>query len=325
MRRFLKWRPGAAALAAVVFTCAWTLGGAGPARAGGPVSVDCTQDTGALTKALGAVTAGDQLLIKGRCVGSFTLDRDLTLGGVAGAVLDGGDSSSLGPVLGVAPGVTVDVQHLQITGGTGQDCISFPVCPFNLPIAGIDNHGTLVLSHVVVSGMHHDLAHLSSIGADGAIENWAGAVLVMRNSSVIDNESEAVAVGPAAAYGAIANGGTMVVKNSEVIRNSATAWTDAVGGIWNTGVLVISNSTVGGNTAAGLGQIVVGGILNDSGGTLTVTNSDVDENTATFDATYPLLDQIAGGIYNAGSIVLQNSSVAGNSPNNCNFADSDCG
>lgn len=286
------------------------------------VAVDCTGDPGALTAGLSASQPGDQLLLKGRCVGSFVVQHDLTLRGLAGAVLDGG--SNLGPVLRVAAGASVEADNLVITGGLGQDCIPFPFCPFNLPVAGIDNYGTLTLFHDTVTGMNHSLGHMSGIAAAAAIVNWAGAVMEVRNSSVVDNVSEADAVGPAEAVAGISNGGTMLIKNSDVRGNSATAWTDAVAGIWNSGALTISNSSVDGNTATGRGQTVVGGILNDGSGTLAITNGDVSGNSAVFDPTYAFLDKIAGGLYNASAVALQNTSVTGNSPTNCNFSSPAC-
>ncbi len=147
---------------------------------------------------------------------------------------------------------------------------------------GIDNAGTLTLSNVTLSG---------NVG-------YAG--------------------------GGIENTGTLTVNNSTLRGNSSADENLSGGAIYNTGTLTLSNSTLWGNSAyAG------GGIRNDSGGTLTVTNSTLSGNSGTWGGTINnygtliLTDStlsanvatgaaVVGGIYNAGTMALQNSIVAGN-------------
>ncbi len=75
------------------------------------------------------------------------------------------------------------------------------------------------------------------------------------------------------------------------------------GGIYNTGTLTVSNSTVDHNTAGGYDG-VGGGICNGSNGTLTVTNSTIADNSA----------GNGGGIYNdEGTLTVCNSTIAENS------------
>ena len=73
------------------------------------------------------------------------------------------------------------------------------------------------------------------------------------------------------------------------------------GGILNAGTLMITNSTIGGtigNTA-----VFGGGIYNDIGGRLTITNSTIAKNTASF---------AGGGILNSGTLTITNSTIAKN-------------
>jgi predicted outer membrane repeat protein len=99
--------------------------------------------------------------------------------------------------------------------------------------------------------------------------------------------------------GGIFNLGTLTVANSAVVNNSAgTVPGTGGGGILNAsgGVLTLSGSIVSGNTAWG-----GGGILNVLDGTLTVSASSVSGNTAAE----------AGGILNNGTLLMTGSTVSG--------------
>jgi hypothetical protein len=119
--------------------------------------------------------------------------------------------------------------------------------------------------------------------------------------------------------GGISNGGTLIVTNSTISSNDASP--DAGGGINNGGTLIITNSTISGNIA-----MEGGGIINLPWGTLTITNSTFSGNTNTAIDTFgpvtitnsTIFDNPNAGISNnAGSntVNLQNSILAGNSPN----------
>ncbi|MFN6273270.1 MAG: Calx-beta domain-containing protein [Microcystis sp.] len=83
--------------------------------------------------------------------------------------------------------------------------------------------------------------------------------------------------------------GLGVTLNNLYISNKAGR------GIYNSGILTLTNSTISGNTAT-----FGGGISNY--GTLTLTNSTISGNTATF----------GGGILNSGILTLTNSTISGN-------------
>jgi hypothetical protein len=179
---------------------------------------------------------------------------------------------------------------------------------------GITNAGTMRLSKTTVSD--NDASH----GA-GGIDNQSAGTMKLSKSAVTGNRTLDGA-------GGINNGGTMTLTESEVTDNS----TDLIaGGISNSGTMKLFRSTVSGNTNYNDG----GGITN--AGTITLTNSEVTDNSAGFDGggiynsgTATLFGSIVtgntagrdgGGVYNSGGLVkLSNSTVTGNSPDDCSPA-----
>jgi hypothetical protein len=86
----------------------------------------------------------------------------------------------------------------------------------------------------------------------------------------------------------------------------------AGGGILNDGTLSITNSTIDNNSASnsGIGDIYGGGI--DNTGTLTVTNSMIDNNSAGNYYNKDTGGSYGGGIYNTGSLNLDQCTLSGN-------------
>ncbi len=131
----------------------------------------------------------------------------------------------------------------------------------------------------------------------GGIYNYRGS-LTLRNVTVTSNTD-----------GGIGNyEGILTLKNSTVSKNIG-------GGIGNDGILALNNSTVSGNTSTGDGA----GISN--AGTSILKNSTVSGNVVEQDMGGP---SRGGGIHNSeygGSVVLQNSILAGNTaagiPSDC--------
>ena len=93
-------------------------------------------------------------------------------------------------------------------------------------------------------------------------------------------------------------GGITVNISGVTIQNGSAPGYTYGGGFENGGTLTLSNSTVSGNSAT----YDVGAIYNY--GTLTLSNSTVSGNSATY---------AVGGIYNPGTLTLTNSTVSGNS------------
>ncbi|HLJ96305.1 MAG TPA: choice-of-anchor Q domain-containing protein [Gemmataceae bacterium] len=83
------------------------------------------------------------------------------------------------------------------------------------------------------------------------------------------------------------------------VTDGYTAFSMGGGGILNYGTLTISNLFMSQNHAPGGG----GGISNAMSGILTITNSTISGNLAT----------VGGGLYNQGNVVIQDTTIVGNS------------
>ena len=107
--------------------------------------------------------------------------------------------------------------------------------------------------------------------------------------------------------GGISSGATLTISDCAISGNSILT-TDGLqhsgAGIYNVGTMTIVNSTVNNNQAliGGFFPPSGGGISSD-GGTLTIQNTTIGENTA---AGY------GGGVYNVGSLTAINSTIRGN-------------
>ena len=297
--------------------------GAGHAGADTTITVDCAADATALATALASpgLIDGTTLAITGTCTGNFEITRSLTLDGSGGAALD---AHGVGTVLTVDAGQTVDVTHLTITGGHGSSARGF------LAVGGIENFGTLGLTHSSVNGNSADgvffpvggvdnegtltLTHSSVNGnsasgplAEGGINNCALAeacTLTLTRSTVNENSATSLSRN---ARGGITNqtGGTVTLSQSSITGNVASAPAAAEGSILNFGsALTLTNSTVNGNSASGAAAF--GGIRNGVDTPLRITNSTVNENSASGGFA-------VGGVANDGPFTLTNSSVSGNS------------
>ena len=362
-------RPRVFAALAFIAVVSVALVGSGPAGAATTVAVDCGADPNALTTALASptLTDGTTLAITGTCTGTFELTHSLTLAGSGGATLDG---QAAGTVLTVDTGQTVSVSGLTITGGHGSGVSFVPVggvVNFGtlmlshssvsgnsadgsfLTVGGIENDGTLTLTHSSVSNNSDSAPNLAQGGIDncalgaactltltqstvsgnsatatcsscgthnarGGITNQPGGTVALVQTSVTDNSATA----PGNAIGGILNFATLTVTKSAVTGNGANGGNAAVGGISNRGTLALTNSTVSGNSAVG-GSFAAGGILNFA--TLTATNSAVSGNSAgvlTGTAVGGMSDEVGG------TVTLTNSTVVSNIPTNCDFSDPDC-
>lgn len=259
-------------------------------------AVDCGSGA-SLQAAINTAAAGTILDISGTCKGTFTIGKSLVLRGVAGAVLDG---QRAGTTLTITKG-KVRVTRMTITGGGYGDHV------------GILNAGTLMAVRVTVTG------NVPGDDGNGGIQN--SGTLVLQRSTVAANTGDDTAgvanfgtatvdrttIGPNGGVG-ITTTGSLTLTDSTVMRNHATY----VGGIENSGTMSVLNSTIANNDAFnGSGA----GIVNDRGGTLTVTRSTISGNTA---------DEIGGGIYNDGTATVTATILAGNTDENGPEVPSDC-
>jgi hypothetical protein len=252
----------------------------------------CATINGALNKP--SFVAGDTILV---AIGTYTgagnevvlLDKDASLSGGWDETftIQGGMSTidGEGARRGMAVNSVTTVEAFIIQNGSASDG------------GGIFNSGALTLNNTTVSDN-------SAAGSGGGISNSGGTV-TLNNSLVNLNTSAAPSSWPRGGGGGISNdgGGTVTLNNSVVNGNSAAF---LGGGIFNdfSGTVALNNSAVS-NSVGFAG----GGIFNYS--TLTLTNSAVNDNSAT-SAT-----DGGGGIYSLGGLLtLNNTTVSGNSAAN---------
>ncbi len=212
--------------------------------------------------------------------GSLQLDRNVTISDPAASQLAvSGNKQST--VFEVASGATVSISGLTIEAGAASG---------NSGGGGIANDGTLTLSNTIVFG------NTAGQGNGGGIAN--SGTLTLLSSTVSDNA--------ALNDGGIDSTGTLTLLSSTVSGNTAV---QGNGGLANYGgVLKLVDSTVSGNTALG-----GGGLGNYDGGTATLLNSIVSDNSASSEA---------GGIANSATLMLVGSTVSGNAAVNDGGIDS---
>ncbi len=178
-------------------------------------TVDC--DTGEkLQAAIDRARPNDTIIVTGRCVGTFTVLKDLTLEGSGGAVIDGGQGrwallagSSDGTSEGWVGGVDLEVRNLTIAGGRE---------------SALDSWGNVLLRDVVVRGSAG-----SGIYAEGAV--------TVQRSTVRGNAGSGYSSGTVS---------RLVVIDS-VFRDNGAA-----GISMGNGDITISGSTVDGNGGVGI-------------------------------------------------------------------------
>jgi nitrous oxidase accessory protein NosD len=294
-----SWRRVAVAGAGALLAAA-LLAGPSTATAASSVKVDCS--SASLQAAIADAAPGTKLIVTGTCVGHFAIDKDLSLLGQDGAVLD---AQGAGATLQVDPGTTVSVSNLTITGGGN---------------AGIDNSGTLTLAGSTVSdntgffGGGIDSAGTLTLRATTVTHNTAftgGGITSLRRSAdaptpalTLQDSTVSANHGDHGAGGIDSAGvaGPVTLSNTKVIGNTSD---DGAGGILTGDVATLNNSTVSGNTT---GQIGAGIFVNS--GSLTLNRTTVSGNTA---------GQDGGGIANffSATVALRNATVTNNAPNNC--------
>lgn len=205
-----------------------------------------------LQAAQDAAAAEATLWVRGRCFGTTTITKDLTLTGqqprgFTSPTLDGASQNF---VLTINSGVAVTINTLTITDG-------------NNPAfggGGIDNvGGTVTLNDSTITG------NTTFSGRGGGISNDGGLVTLNGSSSVSGNY--------AANGGGIYNSGTVTLNDSSSVSSNSAIFG---GGIFNTGTVTLNDSSsVSGNTADFDG----GGIFNYPGGTVNLNGGTVTGNT----------------------------------------------
>jgi hypothetical protein len=209
-------------------------------------SATYTSETSAnpLQDAIDAATPGDTLQIRGTCVGSFVIAKDLTLAGKPFATLDGNHAGA--STLTIA-GAAVSIRRITIrnggfggihnVSGTVELIDSLVTENASEPTGGgitLDVQGSLSLSYSRVSDIV--AASQTHVTYGGGFYNCTGCTLSLIQSTVSGNSG--------GLGGGIANdGGTVTLTGSTVGHNSATF--GGGGGIYNAyfGVVTLDGPT----------------------------------------------------------------------------------
>ncbi|WP_329451347.1 hypothetical protein OG894_20905 [Streptomyces sp. NBC_01724] len=136
----------------------------------------------------------------------------------------------------------------------------------------------------------------------GGIDMTAGTAQFI-NSKILNNTTAGVA------GGGISNAASMTLVKTEVSGNVVGGANGQGGGIYeDSGTLVLRDSKVVRNSANGSGNSQAGGIYNTVGGAVTLDDSEVDNNAST---TAP------GGVWTDTQFTVNRSQIRHNIPTNC--------
>ena len=263
------------------------------------------------------------------------------------AAAHGGDTIRIAPGT-YAGGVTIEVSVNLVGAGPGATIISGggPVLTIGVPFAAseptVTIDGIAVTGGVTVGNVTPSSGRGGGIYIARAAGPSTGATVTIRNSAIRDNS-----VAPSAAIdsgdpccpfadaggGGISNDGALTLDHTTISDNRADAASGLTsgaigGGILNRafGTLTLKRSIVTGNHAAVTppnGQSADGGGITMVGGTLTMTDSQVSDNSADASSAVPggvEQNAVAGGIHvqeNA-SATIRSTTITGNSISSSN-------
>ena len=252
--------------------------------------------------------------------GQLRITNDITIrgAGMTKAIIDGGvvydpDGYIIGGfrVFLVTAGSVVRMSTLTMRNGAG-----LPASQPSQDGGCIANRGQLTLNTVAVDSCGSDTS-------GGGIANFGK--LTILDSQIVGNFARSVGGGVSNA----APEARLKMTRTTVSGNFASEGNGngSGGGVWNSGFLEVAESTFtrnvadssgGGISNDGTAQLLTstfdgnstfsccyggGGIANEGAGTMTITNCTISGN----------VDQYrAGGVYNNGQLVVQNSTIYGN-------------
>ena len=199
--------------------------------------VDCAAHPSSMAAAIQHASAGDRLLVNGRCLGTYTIDRSLTIRGNPRATFDGqasGDSIFLIDQF-------VRVRFVRVTIENGQTIAGGAIFS--------ENPSTVVLDHSTVRRNHAD-------EGGGLV---IGGRLRMRSSAVIGNTSLLLGGGLTAGgiqTGTISTPRPVTIVNSTISGNHTKG--DAAGLFFDGNPFSIRGTTISNNSTGPQGT--VGGI-----------------------------------------------------------------
>ncbi|MCB1920103.1 MAG: DUF4214 domain-containing protein [Candidatus Competibacteraceae bacterium] len=220
--------------------------------------------------------------------------NDIGAGSLRQAILDANANTGSSNTIEFQAGVTgtlLTQGNLNITGGTltiqgpGASVLTLFGNGANR-IFDISSGATVTLSGLTLSNGKPAIVNLGN--------------LIVNNSTLSANFNVSISSG-----GGILNNtsGTLTINNSILTNNVSSASGGAIANNASSSMLTVNNSTLSGNSAANDG----GGIYN-GGGTVTVTNSTLSNNSVTGTGSY------GGGIYsNTGTLTVTYTTLSGNS------------
>jgi hypothetical protein len=237
-----------------------------------------------------ALDGGDTVYVcRGRYIGGFTLDVDVTVIGAGdgddergATILDGHGAAR---VLFVDDDVTASLDRVRITGGM------YPQMG-----AGVANEGDLTMTNCTVT------VNTAIESQGGGLFNYSNASLTMTDCTVSKNTTTGTIGSRHGAGVAGASSGTVTLTSCTISGNTSSA---GGGGIQNDGTLELDNCTIDDNRAQG-GD---GGGIRNVGGTVTLTGGTVEDNVAS---------GVGGGIYtSSGTVEITGTTFQNNDPDNC--------
>jgi hypothetical protein len=261
--------------------------------------------------AVNAAHNGDVIHIgPGTFTGGITITKSVTIigaGASATIIKGGGPVVTMGTLfapVGTEP--TVSLSGLTITGGV---TTSSTICGPDLTKCG--------LNYPEATALGGGIEILPAAGkAPGATVTITNSVITGNRATPSITVPSVVASCPGgpcrfaqAAGGGIDSWGTLTVENTTVSANQAGGPLNANangGGIVDEGGnrLTLTNSVVSSNTAICIPpygrESVGGGVWVDDGGTLVITNGVVSDNTASLTSTYPDSVESSMGVFAGG-------------------------
>jgi len=265
-----------------------------------------TADAGAgsLRAAIAAANDGDTIqfdaALNGQSIlltsGELVIDTNITIDGPGADQLTVTKSSGTLRIFHVLLGHGVTIEGLTIDGkGTVG--------------AGLwIDHASVTLDGCVVQGC---------LGSGGVLCSASfndDSYVIVANSTIRNNQADTAGGG---IHNQASNGAHAIlsIRNS-IVSNNIVGSSDTAsgGGIWNSGEMDITNSIVNGNVSGGNGSQVPfgngGGISNQEGSVMLISNSTISGNSAGL---------TGGGVYNVGGLAtIDSSTVSGNSASGIN-------
>ncbi len=164
---------------------------------------------------------------------------------------------------------------------------------------------TITINHSILSGNY---AEGSVVPCGGAVYN--NGTLEIMNTTLLDNyvtgDNNIFGYG-----GAVYNLGPLTLDNVNLIGNYAQGESNAFlwgGGIYNNNSLTVRNSSINGNHIDTDFIAQGGAIMNDSSGTINITNSVIENNYISSSST----EGNGGGIYNSGILNISKTTFKNN-------------